>query len=46
MKLAIATEEIAKLNYHSLLISKKIKKLDDNDVKIMHNYYVTDYGNK
>jgi L-ribulose-5-phosphate 4-epimerase len=43
---AFALEEIAKLNYQSLLISKRIKSIKEKDIRLMHNYYMNKYGQK
>ena len=45
-KMAIALEESAMLNYHALLVSKQIKKIPKLDIKVMHNYYLTKYGQR
>ncbi|MDD4353985.1 MAG: class II aldolase/adducin family protein [Candidatus Nanoarchaeia archaeon] len=46
IKKAIALEEIAKLNYHSLLLNKKVKKIKDTEIEKMNYYYKTKYGQK
>lgn len=46
IKRAVALEESAKINYHTLLINKKIKPIEKEEVKKMNHYYQTKYGQK
>lgn len=42
----IALEEIARINFHSLFLPKKIKSLKSKDVDSLNTYYSKKYGQK